>query len=104
MLWMRWRENAQTATFSSMLLSLSSSMMRSPSLKTAPPRTSAISSWPLNLRQRAWAASGSGQARDRVVGALGAQALSALVEKQRRCDLSAGPSRAFVEPAGERGA
>ena len=60
MLWMRWRENAQTATFSSMLLlSLSSSMTRSPSLNLTPARTSAISSWPLNLRQRAWAASSS---------------------------------------------
>jgi hypothetical protein len=49
---MRWRENAQAATFSLMLLSLSSSMIRSPSLKTAPSRTSAISSWPLKRRQR----------------------------------------------------
>ena len=49
-------------------------------------------------------ARGSGQARDHVVGALGAQALPALVEKEGRSDLSTGPSRAFVEPDGERGA
>ena len=60
MLWMSWRENAQTATFSSMLLlSWSSSVTRSPSLKTAPLRTSAISSWPLKRRQRCCAASSS---------------------------------------------
>ncbi len=59
-LWMRWRENAQTATFSSMLrLSLSFSMICSPSLNTAPSRTSAISSCPLKRRHRCWAASSS---------------------------------------------
>jgi len=49
-------------------------------------------------------ARGSGQARDHVVGAFGAQALLALVENEGRSDLSTGPSGAFVEPAGERGA
>ncbi len=58
MLWMSWRENAQTATFSSMLLSLSSSMTRSPSYRHAVEDVG-DQSWPLNLRQRAWAASSS---------------------------------------------
>ena len=55
MLWMRWRENAQAATLSSMRLSLLSwSVMRSPSLKVTPSSTSAMSSWPLKRRQRCW--------------------------------------------------
>ena len=61
MLWMRGRENAQAATFSSVVAwSLVSSLVtRMPSVNLASSRTSATSSWPLKRRQRCWAASSS---------------------------------------------
>jgi len=52
------REGGQAATFSSVVVAWSS-VTRMPSLKVAPASTSATSSWPLNRRQRSWAASSS---------------------------------------------
>jgi hypothetical protein len=48
----------QAATFSS-VISVSSSVTLMPSLKVTSLSTSATSSWPLNRRQRSWAASSS---------------------------------------------
>jgi len=47
-------------------------------------------------------ARGSGDADDDVVGTADAQAPAALVEKQRRAGLGAGPVSALIEPASER--
>jgi SnoaL-like domain len=54
-------EHRQAATLSSVisLSSLSSFVIWIPSLNFAPARTSATRWWPLNRRQRAWAASSS---------------------------------------------
>jgi hypothetical protein len=51
-------KNDQAATFSS-VVAVSSSVTLIPSLNVAPASTSATSSWPLNRRQRSWAASSS---------------------------------------------
>lgn len=48
-------------------------------------------------------AGGRREAGDHVVGALRAEALPALVEKQRGRDLSGRPAGPLVEPAGECG-
>jgi hypothetical protein len=49
-------------------------------------------------------AGGSGDGGDDVVGAADAEALAALVEKQRGSLVGAGPIGALVKPARERGA
>ena len=51
-------ENSQAATFSSCVV-VSSSVTFTPSLNFTPLSTSAISSWPLNRRQRSWAVESS---------------------------------------------
>ncbi len=58
MLWMTWREDAQAATLSSVVVA-SSSVTFAPSLNSTPSSSSLTSSAPLSRRHRSWAESSS---------------------------------------------